>query len=78
MSLHFCQTLMEEIWASCCMLVAAHREVTKKKKQRLCLRSGMLSAEVTCMSGSAFQWTGLMRGIWHTALKGVNPSSSQD
>lgn len=41
-------------------------------------RSGMMSGDVSCMSGSAFQWSSLMRGIWRKALKGVNPSSSQD
>lgn len=35
MPLHFCQTLMEEVWASCCMLVAAHGEVAKKKTKTL-------------------------------------------
>lgn len=78
LTLYFCQTLMTEIWASCCKLVATLRDV-KKKKKTLSLRRSRYAVnrcyvhEWKCIPVDSFLW-----GIWHRALKGVSPSFSQD
>lgn len=74
--LDLCQILTKEIWASCCRLVAGLRNaktsITFPQEVRYIVNRCYVH-EWKCIPVDGLMWE-----IWHRALKGVIPSSSQD